>query len=171
MQVGTRAARAGATLRRDQQVHGRHGGRQVAVEQPGHRATALGQRIRLEAEPGGIGAQQVVLAVPGDPDGFDEMRADEHVQQPPGLVEVGTQQGRCGVGVQIRAGMQAEQPEEGRRRGRQPVVRPGQHGTECGALVGTRIQPLQPALLVAQLGDQVREAGRRPGHRQLGRDP
>ena len=75
------------------------------------------------------------------------------------------------VGVEVGAGMQAEQPERPGGVGVQVPVGPGEHRPHRGARVPAGLQQVQPLLLVGQLAGQVGQRHGRAGGGQLGGHP
>ncbi len=94
-----------------QHVHRGRGSSQVVIKQPGQRRPPLPLRVLVGGEVGGVGAQQVVHAVPTGTGGLHQVRPGQQIKQLLGLLHAGVDQGGGGVGVQVRAGVQPEQPK------------------------------------------------------------
>ena len=165
---------------RDEDVHGAGGDAQVVVEQAGHRGQLAARAVFGRGELTGVGAQQVVQAVPAGPDRVDEVRAGEQGERVLGLG--GGDGGACavggaagqrgdGVGVEIGTRVQADQPERPRGGGRQVPVGPGEHAADRGPLVAARVEQVKPPLLPRQLPRQFGQAAVRARGGQLGRHP
>jgi hypothetical protein len=152
----------------EQGVH-RSGGRvQVVVEQAGQRRPPLLFAVLVGGKLTGVGAQQVMHAVPARPAGLDQVRAGQLVKHVAGPLKGGAGERGRRIAVKIGAGMQAQQPEPAGGAGVQGQVRPGKHGPHGGARVPAGGQQVQPPLLISQFTDQVGERGGGPGHGELG---
>jgi hypothetical protein len=107
------------------------------IEQPGQGQPPLLLTVLNVGEVGGVGAQQVMYAMPIRVCGLHQVRPGQQVQQVLGLLEAGL--GECcgSIRVEVGAGVQPEQPERPRRLDRQVQVGPGEHRTDRGARVTT----------------------------------
>src|SRR6202522_4493616 len=92
-------------------VHRRSGGVQVVIEQAGLRRPPLLLAVLLGGEAAGVGAQQVMQAVPARPGGLSEMRSGQLLQQPAGPFGRFAGERGNGVAIEVGAGMQAKQTE------------------------------------------------------------
>ena len=131
-------------LGRVQRVHRGGGGGQVVVEQAGQVAARASSSPFSVARLAGVGAQQVVHAVPAGAGGVDEVGPGELVEHAAGVVEAGAGQRGRGEGVHVGAGVQAEQPEHARGVGRQVLDRPGEHRGHGRARVAAGVEQVQP---------------------------
>ena len=103
-------------------MQGVHRGRcsgQVVIEQPRQRRPPFLLTVLDAGEVGGVGAQQVVHAIPTRTGGLHQVRPGQEIQQVLGLLEAGVGQGGGSVGIKVGAGVQPEQPERPPSVGRQ----------------------------------------------------
>ena len=127
---------------------------QVMVEDTAGRGAAVFFGVDGVREMGRVVAQQVVEGVPAR-DMLDEQAGLGQLGQQ-GARFVGRQPGEAGrgQGVGVLARVQAEQPEQPRRRRGERLVGPGQDGTHIAGRVVVVGQCLPPLLRVAQLVGQ-----------------
>ena len=76
---------------------------------------------------GGVGAQQIVGGVPAGNVLGDQVRADKFAQQAASRRFSYCGEAGGGGDADVGAGMQAQQPEQLRRRGAELLVGPGEH--------------------------------------------
>jgi hypothetical protein len=129
----------------------------------------FGLRVGPGGQIGGVGAQQVVEGVPAGCVLGDQVRVRQLVDQDPGpgRRERG-EAGGCGGG-DVRAGVQAEQPEHPCRSRTEILVGPGEHHPEAaGGIPG--VQGVEAASFVAQGSGQRGERMTRPGGGTRGGD-
>ncbi|WP_246097471.1 hypothetical protein [Streptomyces botrytidirepellens] len=122
---------------------------QIPVEDaPQYGGAAVGRLL----QPGlirRVGPEQIVEGEAVRGRLFQQMRADEHVQQLPGRAPADPGEGGGGRDTELGPRVQPEQPEEARRvRGQRPVG-PGEDGTHrVGVLLVPRAQRIpQPRLV------------------------
>ena len=139
------------------------------VEQPGQRHVLFFLAV-AGGEFAGVGAQQVVHTVPARPGRLDEVGASQRVQHPADLLEACAGERGGGVGLEVRARVQARQPKRTGGIGVQVAVGPGENRSHRGTGVTAGLQQVQPPLLVGQLRDEVGERDIRAGGGQLGGD-
>ncbi|AHH96422.1 putative secreted protein [Kutzneria albida DSM 43870] len=158
---------------REQQVVGGRGGVQGEAEQPVrcHVVIALGGQLA------GVGAQQVVAAVPVGRHLVDQVRLGQRGQRAPCPGHRGVRERGHGVHTHLGRRYQSEQVERGGLLGAQRPVGPGEHRPHRAALVTARAQRVQSLPLVGQLlGDDRQRAAHPVRHdaqrqRQPGAQP
>jgi hypothetical protein len=99
------------------------------------------------------------------------VRPGQLADRPAGLRQRQARQAGGRRGRDVGPGLESQQPEQAGRGRVQVLVRPGEHGTDRGALVPAGLQDLQPVPHVRQLAGQVGQRGATAGGGQLGGDP
>ncbi len=87
------------------------------IEQPRQRRPSLLFAVLDAGEIGGVGAQQVVHAVPARTCGLHQVRPGQQVEQVLGLLASGVDERGDGVAIEVGAGVQPDQPKRPRRLG------------------------------------------------------
>ena len=154
---------------RAEPLRGRHGRVQVVVEHPVDRGAAVRLRVLPLGLIDGVEAKQVVEREPAGQVLGDHMRPGQLTERgaclrPRYSAQAGRRRQR-----DIRARVQAEQPEHARAGLAQLVVGPGEHGAHIGDRI-VRLQRVQPAPDVAQFGGQLGQRTLRPAGRAADRD-
>jgi hypothetical protein len=113
----------------------------VVVEHPPDRL--LPGRVRQGLVGHGVGetTEQVVQPVPARCGLFEQVHVDEVLEQPVGQVEADAGDGRGEVGVDARAGEQAEQAEQSLRVRAQALVRQRERGPDAAIPSGELVEP------------------------------
>lgn len=160
------------------EAHGRGvGGGQVVVEEAYHGGAPLLVRLVGPGQLGGVHPQQVVHCPATRPAGGDEVRAGQVGQRPADLARRAGGQADGGVEGDVRAGVQAQEPEQPGGRLAERAVRPGEDRPDIGVR-GADVERVEARLGVAQLVGEAAQraagagadAGRdhREGERQPG---
>src|SRR6266511_2326518 len=141
-------------LRIEQPVAGERGV-QVVVEHPQHRLPPVGVGVKGVRLLGGVGAQQVVK---GEPTGcvlIDEARGGQLGEEPGGVWL--RERGEAGGGRagDVRAGAEAEQPEQPGRVTAQRLVRPGERRAGVAGRVATVERVEATSALPELLGERA----------------
>jgi hypothetical protein len=123
---------------------------QVVVEDPAQCGVAVGL-IEGTGEFGRVRPEQVVAAEPAARQFGEQVGADQIVERWPDPTRRPADQARRGGRRHVRAGVQAEQPEQPLCRGGQRRVRQVERGPDGGLLVAVHLEGGQPV------------AGREPG--------
>ena len=158
-------------FRRDERIHRTGGGAEVIVIQAGQSRVRDNIAVMFRRELCGVGAQQVMHAVPARARLVDQVRPREQGKHIPCLRGGHAGQRGDGVGIEVRPGVQADQPEHKRRRGREPTVGPGEHAADRGALIAARVKQVKPSLLIGQLGGELVEPTVRARRGEFGGHP
>ena len=82
----------------------------VVGEQPVESGVAIGLRLVPGRDERGMFAGQVVELVPVRGGFLQQVRVEQLTEQPPGAGQVAVEQRGCRVQVQVRSGMQADEP-------------------------------------------------------------
>lgn len=154
-----------------QDVHRRRGGVQVVVEEAGQCRALLLASLQAAGELAGVATEQVMHAIPARGGGLDQMRPGQHVQRPASLRHGRPGEGRGRVRLDVRAGMQAEQPEGLGVPGGEVASGPGEYGPHLRAGVPAGRQQVQPGAQVGELAGQLGQRGGRAAGGELGRHP
>ena len=177
--VGHRRRRAGGRkdagppvpLARQQRVHRGGGGAQVIAEQAGQRHLPVVLGVADGGEFAGIGAQQIMHAVPARPGELSQVRAGQHIERALGLPDGAASQCSRGVAVKVQAGVQAQEPEQASGGRVEVPAGPGKHGPHGGPGIPRSVQQVQSPLVISKLAHQARPAGQRTGQRRARRPP
>jgi hypothetical protein len=138
-------------------------GVQVVIQHPLSCRVLVGAGVMVAGLRSGIGAEQVVEGEPARDVLGDEVGVGQAGQHQPCVCERdGGQAGGCGRG-DAGPGVQAEQPEQPRRRVAELPAGPGEHGCDS-------VQCLQASLRIAQLLGQGRQREVRVGGGPGGHD-
>ena len=156
---------------RDEKVHGAGGAPEIMIEQAGQRGLPVVRSVFSGCELTGVGTQQVVQAVPARAAGVHQVRPGQQGERIRGPFQGHGGEGRGGVGVTIGAWVHAEQPEHPRRLGGQAPVRPGGHATDRGPAVATRVEQVEPPVLIRELTGEALKGRARAGGGQFGGHP
>jgi hypothetical protein len=95
---------------------------QVVVEQPADGGPALGLGVVRVGQLGGVAAQQIMVGVPAGPGFGQQVHAGQRRDQRSYAVPGQSHEARRGGGADVRAGVQAKQPEQPGLGGVQRVV-------------------------------------------------
>ena len=122
---------------------------QVVVQDPADRGFPVGRAVVDPGLIGGVGAQQVVEGVPAGCVLGDQAVAGQFTKQAAGLGLVDRGKAGGGADADVRAGVEAQQPEHAGRISAELPVGPGEHGMDADGWI-TGIQDVQAAGRVAQ---------------------
>ncbi len=136
-----------------QDVHGSSSGVQAVVKQAGQRRPLAVLTVLGGGELAGVVTEQVMHRVPARPGGMNQVHAGQQFQHVTALT--GGAAGECGdrIRLQVRAWVQAGQPECAGGAGVQLSARPGQHRAHCGPRVGARLSSSNTPLKTIQVPD------------------
>jgi hypothetical protein len=119
---------------------------QVVVDQPGQRGLPARLGVGVVRGSARVLAEQVVEAVPAGLGLLEQVRIDQVFQQPLGDLHLDVDQGCRGVLIQVRAGVQAQEPEQALLFGGEVLVGQGERG---GHAAVSHCEFGQPAVPVA----------------------